>query len=203
MSADDIVGLYERHAHHRATDRSRTGVSFEKPWLDRLIAVLPAGKKIFDIGCGSGAPIADYMIAQGYDITGVDSSPTLISFCHSSQPNQRWLVADMRMLALGMRFAGLIAWDSFFHLSPDDQRLMFPIFCAHATAGAGLLFTSGPRHGEDIGDFHGDPLYHASLAPDEYRSLLAANEFDVVNFVPDDPACGSHTVWLARRRQDG
>jgi SAM-dependent methyltransferase len=202
MSSDDIIGLYERHAHHWVADRSRTGVSFEKPWLDRLIAVLPAGKEILDIGCGAGEPIADYMIAEGYNVTGIDSSPTLISFCRSRQPNHRWLVADMRTLALGMRFTGLIAWDSFFHLTPEDQTLMFPIFRAHAAPGAGLLFTSGPRHGESIGDFHGDPLYHASLAPDEYRSLLAASDFSVVNFVPEDPACGGHSVWLARRAED-
>ncbi len=23
------------------------------------------------------------------------------------------------------------------------------------------------------------------------------------DFVPEDPACGGHTVWLARRQQDG
>jgi SAM-dependent methyltransferase len=67
MSSKDIISLYERHARHWVTDRSRTGVSFEKPWLDRLIAVLPADKEILDIGCGSGEPIADYMIALGYD----------------------------------------------------------------------------------------------------------------------------------------
>jgi hypothetical protein len=109
----------------------------------------------------------------------------------------------MRALALGMRFMGLIAWDSFFHLTPEDQRLMFPIFRAHTAPGAGLLFTSGPRHGEGIGDFHGDPLYHASLAPDEYRSLLAANYFAVVMERMEDPECSGHSVWLARRAEDG
>ena len=100
-----------------------------------------------------------------------------------------------------MRFAGLIAWDSFFHLSPNDQRLMFPVFRAHAAPGAALLFTSGPRHGEAIGDFHGDPLYHGSLAPDEYRSLLAANDFTVVTEKMEDPECDGHSVWLARRSE--
>jgi hypothetical protein len=109
----------------------------------------------------------------------------------------------MRNLALGRRFDGIMAWDSFFHLNFDDQRRMFAVFRAHAAPGAGLLFTSGPRHGEAIGELHGEPLYHASLAPDEYRSLLAANEFDLVEFVPEDPNCGGHTVWLARRKQDG
>ncbi len=73
-----------------------------------------------------------------------------------------------------------MAWDSFFHLGFDDQRRMFAVFRAHAAPGAPLLFTSGPRHGEAIGRFRGEPLYHASLAPDEYRALLAANGFAVV-----------------------
>jgi SAM-dependent methyltransferase len=204
MSAEseNIIGLYERQAQHWVADRSRTGVSFEKPWLDRFIAGLPAGKTILDIGCGSGQPIADYLVAQGYQVTGIDSSPSLIAACCSRLPSQRWLVADMRSLALAERFAGLIAWDSFFHLTPVDQRRMFPVFRAHAASGAALLFTSGPRHGEAVGEFHGEPLYHASLAPDEYRSLLAANGFAVITEKMEDPDCGGHSVWLARRNED-
>ena len=51
---------------------------------------------------------------------------------HTASPDLVRLHADMRRLALGRRFAGLIAWDSFFHLRPQDQRAMFPIFAAHA-----------------------------------------------------------------------
>ncbi len=127
----------------------------------------------------------------------------MIGMAHDNFPDRHWIVADMRNLALGRRFDGIMAWDSFFHLNFDDQRRMFAVFRAHAAPGAGLLFTSGPRHGEAIGELHGEPLYHASLAPDEYRSLLAANEFDLVEFIPEDPNCGGHTVWLARRKQDG
>ncbi len=76
---------------------------------------------------------------------GVDSSPTMISLCRRDFPERQWIVADMRTLALGRRFAGIVAWDSFFHLTYDDQRLMFPIFRAHAATGAPLLFTSGPE----------------------------------------------------------
>jgi SAM-dependent methyltransferase len=164
--------------------------------------MIPAGGTILDLGCGPAKPMAAYLLAQGFDVCGVDSSPTMISLARTNFPDRQWIVADMRTLALGKRFAGVMAWDSFFHLNFDDQRRMFPVFRDHAAAGAPLLFTSGPRHGEATGDLHGNPLYHASLAPDEYRALLAANEFDVVDFVPEDPSCGGHTVWLARRRQD-
>jgi hypothetical protein len=33
--------------------------------------------------------------------------------------------------------------------------------------------TSGPRHDEVIGLYRGEPLYHASLAAQEYRTLAA------------------------------
>ena len=104
----------------------------------------------------------------------------------------------MRRLSLATKFDGLIAWDSFFHLNHADQRDMFPVFREHAEPAALLLFTSGTEHGEAIGEYHGEPLYHASLAPAEYESLLAENGFRVVAYAPEDPACGEHTIWLAR-----
>ena len=51
-----------------------------------------------------------------------------------------------------------------------------------------------------MGTWQGEPLYHASLDPDEYHALLAADGFAVVAHVPEDPACGAHTVWLAWHR---
>ncbi len=105
----------------------------------------------------------------------------------------------MRELALGEKFGGVLAWNSFFHLTPEDQRAMFAIFGAHGGEGAVLMFTSGPKAGEAIGRFEGEPLYHASLDPEEYRLLLAEAGFAVMEYVPEDPACGGHTIRLARR----
>jgi len=59
------------------------------------------------------------------------------------------------------------------------------------------MFTSGHRHGEAIGTYKGEPLYHGSLDGEEYRSLLHQNGFDVVKNVIEDPDCGYHTVWLS------
>lgn len=197
MSSEAIVGLYERHARQFDADRSRS--LFEKPWLDRFLALLRPGGTILDLGCGSGEPIARYLADAGFAVSGVDASPSMVAMCRERFPQAEWIVADMRGLALGRRFDGLIAWDSFFHLARDEQRAMFPRFAAHAAPGAALLFTSGPADGEAIGSYGGEPLYHASLAPDEYERLLAQNGFRVAAHVPEDSACGNHTVWLARR----
>jgi SAM-dependent methyltransferase len=194
--ADRIIGLYERHA--LAFDSQRGHRFFEKPWLDRFTATLSPGASILDIGCGSGEPMAAALVASGFAVTGVDSSKTLIGLCRERMPSAEWIEADMRQLALGRRFHGLMAWHSFFHLAADDQRAMFPIFAAHAAPGARLMFTSGPKAGVAMGEFEGEPLYHDSLAPEEYRRLLADNGFAVVSFTPEEPACGGATIWLAQ-----
>jgi trans-aconitate methyltransferase len=192
-----IIGLYQRKAQDWIESRARSRL-FEKPWLDRFRALLPPAAPILDIGCGSGQPMAAHLIGLGHPVLGVDSSPAMIDACRRHYPAQEWLVADMRELALQRTFAGLLAWDSFFHLCPDDQRSMFPVFRAHGSPQAALMFTSGPAHDEAIGNLAGEPLYHASLAAAEYRSLLDRNGFRVMSHVVEDPDCGGHTVWLAQ-----
>jgi cyclopropane fatty-acyl-phospholipid synthase-like methyltransferase len=166
--------------------------------MRRFQALLSPGCAILDIGCGSGRPIAQHFIEDGFEVVGVDSSETLIEHCRADFPNQRWIVADMRTLSLNRKFQGLVAWDSFFHLSHDHQRAMFGVFRDHAADGAALIFTSGTSHGEAVDSFEGERLYHASLSTDEYRELLAAHGFDVVRHDIEDPQCGGHTVWLAQ-----
>jgi len=159
---------------------------------------MPLGASILDVGCGSAEPISRYLIESGYRVTGVDSSPALIDICKSRFPDQNWIVNDMRTLFLGRRFEGILAWDSFFHLCPEDQPQMFSIFKTHAAPHAALMFTSGSVHGEAIGTFQGEPLYHGSLDTAEYRSLLERNGFGVVSHVVEEPASGGHTIWLAQ-----
>lgn len=195
--ADAIIDLYQRHAE--TYDGLRGKLLMEGPWLARFRALLAPNATILDIGSGTGQPIARHFSEQGYAVTGVDSAPAMIALCRKRFPEGDWQVADMRRLALGCRFGGLIAWDSFFHLTPEDQRGMFKVFAAHAAPGAALMFTSGPAHGEAIGSFEGEALYHGSLAPQEYRALLAENGFSVEAHVAEDESCGGHTIWLARR----
>ena len=139
------------------------------------------------------------VVSGRLSVEGVDASAALIDLCRARMPEQTWIVGDMREVALGRRFDGLIAWHSFFHLPWDDQRRMFDVFATHATPTAALMFTSGPAHGEAVGRFEGEALYHASLAPDEYRALLADAGFEVVDHVAEDPTSNGDTVWLARR----
>jgi trans-aconitate methyltransferase len=193
-----IVGLYERHAATFDRDRGKTLV--ERAWLDRFLAALPNDRLVLDLGCGTGEPIARYLLQAGCRVVGVDSAPSMVEICRTRFPGAEWHVGDMRQLALGRTFDGLVAWDSFFHLAADDQREMFPRFAVHVVPGGALMFTSGSAAGEAIGEYCGEPLFHASLDPAEYEELLESNGFTVLAHVTDDPECGHHTIWLVRKR---
>lgn len=194
-----IIDLYRRHAG--AFVRLRGQGLMERDWLERFLSGVPEGGHVLDLGCGFGSPMARYMAERGCAVTGVDTSPALLDVARKAMPGADWHLADMRALDLGRRFDAILAWDSFFHLTPGDQRAMFPVFNAHAAPGAALMFTSGPSHGEAIGTFEGEPLYHASLDRAEYHTLLETHGFDVIAHVANDADCGGRTVWLARRRQ--
>jgi SAM-dependent methyltransferase len=196
-----VIDVYRRHARTWVAARGRTLP--ERLWIDRFADLLDPGAPVLDVGCGSGHPIASHLAERGHPVTGIDSSPEMVAMFRANLPDAAAEVADMRSLCLGRRFGGLIAWDSFFHLPPDDQRLIFPVFRDHAEPGAPLLFTSGPAFGEAVGALEGEPLYHASLDPDEYRRLLARTGFHVVAHKAEDPDCGGRTVWLSRTERSG
>ncbi|GGE45264.1 class I SAM-dependent methyltransferase [Actibacterium pelagium] len=197
MHAKNVLKTYESVA--ATFDRERDKSLFERRWLDRALNHA-TGRRVLDLGCGSGRPIAQYMSERRATVTGVDGAPAMIELFQKNLPKAEAIVADMRTLDLGKKFDIILAWNSFFHLSPDDQRGMFPVFAAHAAPGAVLLFTSGPAAGEPIGQVGGQPIYHSSFDPPEYRTLLDDNGFEEIAFVPEDPDCQMHSVWMCRKR---
>jgi SAM-dependent methyltransferase len=198
--AAQIPEIYERYALEWDADRNSREWN-DKGWHDRFVTGLTEGASVLDLGCGSGMPVAHHLVQQGLRVTGVDTSPTLIALCRRRMPEQEWIVSDMRAVALHRRFNGILGWDSFFFLKPDDQRNMFRVFAAHAAPSAFLLFNGGPQYGEAIGEYRGEPLYHASLDPAEYLSLLDHFGFAVVAHAVEDPTAGGRTVWLAQSRR--
>ena len=196
---DRIIPHYDLHAHAWDADRQRSSWN-DKPWHDRFVAALPKGGTVLDLGCGSGSPVALNMTACGLDVTGVDASPSLVALCRERMPGQRWIAGDMRAPPVAEQFDGVLAWDSFFHLTPGDQRHMFEVFAKHSGSRSVVMFNTGSAYGEAVGSYRGDPLYHASLDPAEYKRLLDEIGFSVIAHIVEDPEAGGRTVWLAQGR---
>ena len=198
-SPDHTIKLYERYA--REWDAQRNSVVWnEERWYDRFVSLLEGNATVLDLGCGSGIPVAQYLVKHKIHVTGVDASPTMISLCRERFTEQEWIVSDMRHVSLAKKFSGILGWDSYFFLDWDSQRRMFDVFAAHAGPSCVLMFNTGPRHTEAIGEYRGEPLYHASLDAQEYQHLLDCAGFDVVDHAVEDRSAGLRTIWLAKHR---
>ncbi len=190
--------IYERNAAR--FDAERPKKLHERAWLDRFAALVRPGGKVLDLGCGAGAPIAAYFMAKGFAVTGADNAEAMLVIARARYPAGDWRQGDMRTLNLPERFDGIIGWDSFFHLTPEEQRETLRRIAEHLAPGGALLLTVGPSAGEVVGHVGDDEVYHSSLSPEEYAAILAEQGIEIVQFVPEDPDCDMHTLLLGRRQ---
>lgn len=190
--------VYERQATFWHNHRSRS--LYEKAWLDRFIAFLRPGARLLDLGCGSGEPIARYLLANEFEVVGVDYSRQMIRIAETLLPDAEWLVGDMRALPTAGPFEGICGWDSFFHLSVEEQRAVLPELCELIRPGGVLLVTVGAAEDEVTGYVGNDPVYHASLSPAEYEEILRGNGFNDITYAAQDHLCKGRSILLASGR---
>jgi len=187
--------VYERQA--RRWDERRSRSLYEKSWLDKFANKLPPRGRLLDLGCGSGDPVARYFIDQGFELVGVDYSKTMIDLARERYPYASWFVQDIRTIEVHGLFDGIYSWDGFFHLSVEEQRSVIPDLVGRIASNGAMLLTVGTGEGEVLGTVGGETVYHASLSPDEYRSLLLDNGFNHVTYIAEDPTCQGRSVLLA------
>lgn len=188
---------YDRSA--AAWDAARAGSFAERAWIEAATAALRPGDAVLDLGCGAGAPVASHLLARGLRVTGLDQSAAMLALARARHPQAEWIRADMRGLALGRRFAAVIAWDSLFHLRAGEQRDLIARVADHLRPGGTFLFTCGPDAGEVWGAVQGGPVWHASLSPAGYATTLEGAGLLPRRFHAQDGTAGGHSIWLAQK----
>ena len=197
---DTTRAVYDRQA--QVFDARRGRDLFEEGWLRRFADLLPKGARVLDLGCGTGEPIAAWLIQQGFRVTGTDFSAQMLALAQKRWPEGDWRLADMRALDLEGQFDGILGWNSFFHLTPQEQRACLPRLAHSLRPNGALMLTVGTSEGAVTGTVGDEQVYHASLSPAEYATLLEAHGLHLRAYVAEDKTCNGHSVLLARRGPD-
>ncbi len=116
---------YDRIAQGFADMRDQ--FSTEQKYIDQLISYLQPGASILDVGCGSGYPIAAYLLEKGFDVTGVDGSKELLKIAQTRHPKLKCLFGDVRKGMLIMKKAVMTCWikSCIFIVSPLNGMSIF------------------------------------------------------------------------------
>jgi len=118
-------------------DRIYRDIPLDKiPWNsesppDALVTLVMSGKirpcKTVDLGCGAGN-YALYLAGRGFEVTGIDSSPTAIQIAQANARKQgaacRFIVADLLgdMHEVTDTFDFAYDWEVLHHIFPEDRE---------------------------------------------------------------------------------
>jgi len=123
-------------------NRSQVGAALVRSWAkDRL----PRSAAILDIGCGSGVPIAQALVNDGFSVWGVDASPSLISAFRRNLPDMPAVCEPAQNSSFfDRKFVGVVSIGLIFLLGEDDQRKLIDRVANVLEPGGRFLF-SAPR----------------------------------------------------------
>lgn len=87
------------------------------PVLEKvLLPHIPPKSNILDVCCGTGF-LAHILMAQGYNITGIDGSGEMIKFARKNAPDANFIVEDAKKFTLPTHFnAAISLFDSLNHV---------------------------------------------------------------------------------------
>lgn len=138
------------------------------------------GGTILDVGCGTGFPNTVYLSEQGFRITGIDSAAEMIKIAQSTNiPGASFFETDFFDFRTEIKFDGIIAWDSLWHLPKAKQEMIYPKMCEMLHPGGYFLFSHGKVDNEHVDQMFGEPFYYSALEKEKVIGLLNSNYFSI------------------------
>lgn len=184
------------------------GLTAQREELDWLTTQLPERARVIDVGCGTGRPTAQMLVAAGFDVTGIDVSPHMIEVARAQVPGVRFEIADLRTVR---HPAG--SWDAVVAFFPLLQLTRAEIDAALATfadwlaPGGIFLLATVPVDVEGLDFvFMGQPVTVSSYPPEVFHQRLVGLGLEVVRervveFRPSHPGAEPEPdLFMAARK---
>ncbi len=171
-----------------------------------LVARLPEGAAVLDIGCGAGIPWTR-ALADRFDVTGIDISSRQVEAARLNVPVATFIVGDISSASFEARsLGGIIAFYSIAHLPVDEHGPLLDRLARWLRPG-GLLLASVPvaESAGWTGEWLGTTMFFGSLGAEAYLALLRSLDFELLaaeESTVQEPEGPTDFLWvLARRAQ--
>jgi cyclopropane fatty-acyl-phospholipid synthase-like methyltransferase len=157
----------------------------ERRYLDLLLEGLTPPARILDLGCGTGRPMAEYLISRGHHVTGVDQSEKLLTLARTRFPEGRWIHSRIEDFPVDVDSNGLydavIAWDSLFHIERDrHENVLAKVHRALVPGGRLMLTAGGSAHPAFTDTMFDREFFYDSHPPERLVELLRELGFEIV-----------------------
>ncbi|MEX2245570.1 MAG: class I SAM-dependent methyltransferase [Dehalococcoidia bacterium] len=175
--------------------------------LTPLLARLPRGARVLDLGCGGGVPIAR-RLAEQCDVVGADISRSQIALARKNVPAGQFVLADMTHLSFARgSFDAAVSFYAIFHTPRTEHEAILRRIHEWLRPGGYVLATLAMRDDPDYTEeFFGVEMYWSNFEISHYRELLPSIGFEMLDdqvishgYAEDAPA-ETHPLIFARKR---
>jgi ubiquinone/menaquinone biosynthesis C-methylase UbiE len=154
------------------------------PWerfLDQLVARLPDGAHVLDLGCGAGVPKTQ-RLAERFDVLGVDFSEEQLRRARGNVPQATFVQGDLATLELPAETVDAVtAFYSITHVPREEHAALFARVARWLRPGGLFLASLGAHGSEDwTGEWLGIEMFFSSHDAETNRRLLRESGFELL-----------------------
>mgnify|MGYP004702341239 CR=1 FL=1 len=145
----------------------------EREYLDTVLLATPPGATILDLGCGTGRPMAEYIVGQGRRVLGVDESEVMLAIARKRLPSEQWVLSPMETYEPTMAYQGALLWDSLFHVPRTaHEPIIRKVVRGLPSGGRFMLTVGGSAHPAFTDFMYGHEFFYDSNTPEETETFL-------------------------------
>ena len=152
------------------------------------------------MGCGTGSPVGEYLVRQGFRVVGVDQSEKMLEIARRTIPEAELILGDMLDVKLGDNFSAAVAWDTIFHVERVHHPAIYRKLAGSLESGGRLLLSVGGAGAEGFtSEMYGQRFFYSGHEPEVTRGLIEAAGFEIKLWEVDDPSSRGHIAVVARK----
>ncbi|MHA1552755.1 MAG: class I SAM-dependent methyltransferase [Candidatus Heimdallarchaeaceae archaeon] len=149
--------------------------------LRKFSKYLRTGGKILDAGCGVGIPVAQFFIANGFELYGIDISEGMLNKARENVPEAQFFQYNMVDLDFpDNHFDGLVSIYAMFHVPKQKHREIIKNFHRMLKKEGFMMLVFNSRENEGVDDFLGTDMYWSCHEPEISRELVLDAGFEII-----------------------
>ncbi|MDH3890799.1 MAG: class I SAM-dependent methyltransferase [candidate division Zixibacteria bacterium] len=168
--------------------------------LEEFCSKLPPKARVLDVGCGTGTPVARYLIEQGFEVVGIDVSKEMLKVARWNVPEASFVQMNMTDIDFPPEsFDGLISCYAIFHVPRERHAAIFRSFHTIIKTDGPLLVSVGSCAWEEVESYYGVKMFWSHFDPATTESLITDAGFSIVFGRNVDSGDETHYWILARK----
>ena len=194
---DAMVDTWERWAS-RIEDDPRA------EWRDELVARLPEGARVAELGCGGGT-LETRLLAERFRLTGIDLSREQLRRARARVPEAEFVHADFTSIELEPgSLDAVVAFYSFNHVPRDLLAPLYERVRRWLVPGGLFLAALGTGDTDNwTGEWLGTRMYFSSFPPETNSRMLREARFELLRdelVTFQEPEGPARFQWILARR---